>query len=174
MRAGDNKLKDIKDLWTGRVLSVLENMADTAGIDSKGFSRRLKVGKPPESAMGDLSYPLFPFAKDFKKAPPALAGEIAGALGGGEAGVSVAGPYLNIRIDRAAAISRLLANIESSGDKWGFGDELAGRKVMVEFSSPNTNKPLHLGHLRNDILGESGKRSGCAYLQVHAGLSEVR
>ncbi len=151
-------MKDIKAMWTGRVLSVLENMAGTAGIDSKGFSKSLSVGKPPDSNMGDLSYPLFPFAKDFKKAPPALAGEIAGELGGEEAGVSVAGPYLNIRIDRAAAISRLLENIESFGDKWGSGDELTGRKVMVEFSSPNTNKPLHLGHLRNDILGESCAR----------------
>ncbi|HCC37901.1 MAG TPA: arginine--tRNA ligase, partial [Treponema sp.] len=35
---------------------------------------------------------------------------------------------------------------------------LTGKKIMVEFSSPNTNKPLHLGHLRNDVLGESVSR----------------
>jgi arginyl-tRNA synthetase len=133
-------------------------MAEAAGIDSESFSGRLSVGKPPKSDMGDLSYPLFPFAKDFRKAPPALAAEIAEKLGGEEAGVSLAGPYLNIRIDRGSAVADLLKNIDSAGDSWGAGDELNGRKVMVEFSSPNTNKPLHLGHLRNDILGESCAR----------------
>ncbi len=151
-------MKDIKELWTSRVLDALENLAEDAEIDSDGFSSRLSVGKPPKSNMGDLSFPLFPFAKDFKQAPPVLAGKVAARLGGEKAGVTIAGPYLNIRIDRVPAISDLLARVESSGDEWGFGTELTGRKVMVEFSSPNTNKPLHLGHLRNDILGESCAR----------------
>ena len=158
MSRKESQLKDIQNLWTSRVLGELENMAESAGIESDGFSSRLSVGKPPKSDMGDLSYPLFPFAKDLKMAVPALAAEIAERLGGDKAGISVAGPYLNIRIDRASAISNLLETIEASGDDWGSGDNLAGRKVMVEFSSPNTNKPLHLGHLRNDILGESCAR----------------
>lgn len=133
-------------------------MAEAAGISSENFHSRLTVGKPPKSKMGDLSFPLFPFAKDFKKAPPALAAQVAEELGGKDAGVGVAGPYLNVRIDRSEAMSALLNSIDTHGDKWGSGDELKGRKIMVEFSSPNTNKPLHLGHLRNDILGESCAR----------------
>mgnify|MGYP000116715855 CR=1 FL=1 len=43
----------------------------------------------------------------------------------------------------------------AAGDDWGRGDGLKGRKVMIEFSSPNTNKPLHLGHVRNNLLGAS-------------------
>lgn len=108
--------------------------------------------------MGDLSFPMFPFAKDFKKAPPVLAAAAAEELGGENTGVGVAGPYLNVKIDRSAAMSALLDSIEAGGDKWGTGHELNGRKIMIEFSSPNTNKPLHLGHLRNDILGESCAR----------------
>ena len=151
-------MNDIKELWTSRVLGVLVNMANDAGVSSDGFADRLSVGKPPKSDMGDLSFPLFPFAKDLKQAPPALAARIAEELGGSDAGLGVAGPYLNIRIDRSSAISDLLTTIDSAGDRWGSGEELTGRKVMVEFSSPNTNKPLHLGHLRNDILGESCAR----------------
>jgi arginyl-tRNA synthetase len=151
-------MNEIKELWTSRVLGVLEMLANDAGVSSDGFSGRLSVGKPPKSDMGDLSFPLFPFAKDLKQAPPALAARIAEELGGSDAGLGVAGPYLNIRIDRSSAISDLLTAIESAGDRWGSGVELTGRKVMVEFSSPNTNKPLHLGHLRNDILGESCAR----------------
>lgn len=151
-------MNDIKDLWTVRVLAALEKMAEAAGVSSENFSSRLTVGKPPKSDMGDLSFPLFPFAKDFRKAPPALASELAEELGGEPAGIGVAGPYLNVRIDRGAAISDLLEAINTHGDSWGSGDELNGRKIMIEFSSPNTNKPLHLGHLRNDILGESCAR----------------
>lgn len=151
-------MNDIKELWTARVLAVLEKMADAAGVSSENFQSRLTVGKPPKSDMGDLSFPLFPFAKDFKKAPPVLAAAVAEELGGDEAGVGVAGPYLNVKIDRGTAMSALLESIDTQGDKWGTGDELNGRKIMIEFSSPNTNKPLHLGHLRNDILGESCAR----------------
>ncbi|MDT8297204.1 MAG: arginine--tRNA ligase [Spirochaetaceae bacterium] len=151
-------MNDIKDQWTSRVLKALEDMAKEAGVESDGFSKRLSVGKPPKSEMGDLSFPLFPFAKDFRKAPPVLASDLAERLGGEESGVGTAGPYLNIKINRAAAMKRLLVDVEAASDAWGSGNELSGRKVMIEFSSPNTNKPLHLGHLRNDILGESCAR----------------
>jgi arginyl-tRNA synthetase len=45
--------------------------------------------------------------------------------------------------------------IREEGDAYGHNKTLAGKRVMVEFSCPNTNKPLHLGHLRNDSIGES-------------------
>jgi arginyl-tRNA synthetase len=148
----------MKELWTSRVLDTLVSMAESAGVKSDDFPGRLSVGKPPKSELGDFSFPLFPFSKDLRKSPQVLAEEIAAVLGGSGAGVSTAGPYLNIRIDRSAMMSDLLKTIDDAGDSWGSGEELKGRKVMIEFSSPNTNKPLHLGHLRNDILGESCAR----------------
>ena len=56
-----------------------------------------------------------------------------------------------------------MQKIKSQGSNFGkFNIEgkphLEGHKIMIEFSSPNTNKPLHLGHLRNDALGESVSR----------------
>ena len=73
------------------------------------------------------------------------------------------GPYVNVKLNKAAAISVVLEKIASQKASYGaYGEEgkkpLDGRRVMVEFSSPNTNKPLHLGHLRNDALGESISR----------------
>jgi arginyl-tRNA synthetase len=55
-------------------------------------------------------------------------------------------------------IGEVLAEIEDLGARYGRVSDLAGGRVMVEFSCPNTNKPLHLGHLRNDALGESLSR----------------
>jgi len=151
-------VKNIKELWSNRIFEALSHMADEANISSKDFANRLIAGKPPKSDMGDLSFPLFSFARDFRKSAPILAQELATFLGGEGAGIRTAGPYINIHIDRSSTIAHLFSDIDSAGDEWGNGEELCGRKVMIEFSSPNTNKPLHLGHLRNDILGESCAR----------------
>jgi arginyl-tRNA synthetase len=64
---------------------------------------------------------------------------------------------VNVRLDRGESAGTILKEIldDGGGGKSAQGQTLAGRRIMVEFSSPNTNKPLHLGHLRNDVLGES-------------------
>ena len=73
------------------------------------------------------------------------------------------GPYVNLKLDKTKAISNILKKIEEQREEFGSLDEngkkpLANEKIMIEFSSPNTNKPLHLGHMRNDALGESVSR----------------
>ena len=161
-------LKAIREQWRADVLRGLEQLALSSGVESSGFADRLIAGKPPSSDMGDLSFPLFPFAKDFRRSPAALASDLAEHLGGGSRGVGFAGPYINISINRAQLTASVLAGVESAGDRWGAGEELKGRRIMIEFSSPNTNKPLHLGHLRNDILGESCARIlSCRGAEVH-------
>ena len=63
--------------------------------------------------------------------------------------------FLNIDINKISWL-KLFFNIYSEKD-WGFKKNI-GKELMVEFSSPNTNKPLHLGHLRNIFLGDSISR----------------
>lgn len=151
-------MKEITEQWTAKVLSTLDEIASTLGIDASGFADLLHVGKPPKSDMGDLSYPLFPFAKELKTSPVQLAAQVAEKLDCSNDNIKAHGPYVNIRIDRNFAINFLLTKVEKSGETWGEGKELSNQKVMIEFSSPNTNKPLHLGHLRNNIIGESCAR----------------
>ena len=67
----------------------------------------------------------------------------------------IAGPYLNIRFDIPALASSIIEDAESHDAEYGHVDDLSGKRVMLEFSCPNTNKPLHLGHMRNDSLGQS-------------------
>jgi arginyl-tRNA synthetase len=109
--------------------------------------------------MGDLAFPMFPFARDFKKAPPLIASELAALMESNIPGnVKSAGPYLNVYIDRESVFENIIKEVNKKTEKYGQTGSLTGQKIMVEFSSPNTNKPLHLGHLRNDILGESTAR----------------
>jgi arginyl-tRNA synthetase len=116
--------------------------------------------------MGDLGFPMFGFAKLFKKGPAQIAQMVAAELPGSVAD----GPYVNIRLNRSELARDILSELLDSAhpknalayDKSvapvGKPPTLLGKRVMVEFSSPNTNKPLHLGHLRNDVLGESISR----------------
>jgi arginyl-tRNA synthetase len=121
--------------------------------------------------MGDVGIPMFPFAKALRMAPVLIAAKAAALIAENgaarEAGeFFAAGPYLNVRLNKSAATALILEKIGVEGASYGRFDRqdavgkvpLAGRRVMVEFSSPNTNKPLHLGHLRNDALGESVSR----------------
>ena len=122
------------------------------------------VQNAPNPEMGDLGAPMFAFAKALRMAPPQIAAGVAAKITDKSLGEFIAvGPYVNVKLDKSGAASPILKAIKSQGDSYGStGSDgkkpLAGRRVMIEFSSPNTNKPLHLGHVRNDALGESVSR----------------
>ena len=119
---------------------------------------------PPKPEMGDLAFPLFAYAKAFSKAPNVLAQELSARINAisedpnankpdGEA--FALGPYMNVRVNMDSVVSQMYGKIKSSGASYGHSNLLEDRKVMIEFSCPNTNKPLHLGHVRNDCIGQS-------------------
>ncbi|MGA2438512.1 MAG: arginine--tRNA ligase, partial [Acidobacteriaceae bacterium] len=123
---------------------------------------QLAVEQPPNIALGDLALPVaFELAKRLRKAPRAIATELAAELNAliasdpnalpGVASVEVAGAgYLNIRLDRAAALRAIARDqhAEIGGD--GFR--------LVEHTSINPNKAAHIGHLRNAVLGDTFQR----------------
>lgn len=117
---------------------------------------------PPDSKLGDIGIPLFSFAKSFKLSPAKIAEMVARrietAYGESLGAVHAVGPYLNIFLPKQALVTELFKTVSEQGPDYGKNKTLCERKIMLEFSSPNTNKPLHLGHLRNDALGESVSR----------------
>ncbi|MBQ9495538.1 MAG: arginine--tRNA ligase [Treponema sp.] len=136
-------------------------------------SESLVLQTPPNPEMGDIGIPMFPYAKQFHMAPPAIAQEVVKIINSAQtlAGISpsslgeflAAGPYVNLKLNKGSAAFAILSRIAKQGASYGSLDEngkapLAGRRIMLEYSSPNTNKPLHLGHMRNDALGESVSR----------------
>ena len=105
---------------------------------------------------GDYTIVLFAITKTLKKSPEALANELGEYLLKNHpelfSAFNVIKGFLNLVIDEAPLFSFLNENY----DKKDFGKKASThKKVMVEYSSPNTNKPLHLGHLRNNFLGWS-------------------
>jgi len=131
-----------------------------AGINADNISPAHIIAEiPPNPEMGDLGFPMFSFAKMLRMGPPQIAQMVCASLAEGAPsteGASAVGPYVNVRLNRAVTAKAILQEV--LGENAQKVDTLAGKKVMVEFSSPNTNKPLHLGHLRNNVLGESISR----------------
>ena len=108
---------------------------------------------------GDYTIVVFPLAKVAGKAPDAIAAEIGDELVAEGLAVryNVVKGFLNLVVDRGHFV-RLLNDIDSHRQ---YGFVKANEKsplMMIEFSSPNTNKPLHLGHIRNNLLGDSISR----------------
>ena len=111
---------------------------------------RVVLERPPRVALGDLASPVaFDLAKPLRKAPRAIAAEIAAALRLPE-GVSEArvegGGYVNFRIARGPFAAGLLAAPPPLPERPG--------KVVVEHTNINPNKAAHIGHLRNAVLGD--------------------
>ncbi|HWB91689.1 MAG TPA: arginine--tRNA ligase [Puia sp.] len=105
---------------------------------------------------GDYTVVLFSFVKLLKKDPGTLGNELGAALVAANPGLfaryNVIKGFLNLSI----ADSYWLEFLHRQHDNPDFGRKPRhGKKVMIEYSSPNTNKPLHLGHLRNNFLGWS-------------------
>ena len=164
---------DVKTESRAIVAAALNEFKNSKNIEGDPVAEdAIAVENPPKPEMGDIGMPMFPFAKLFRGAPPMIAAEVVKIISASESLSSRAkaigtflavGPYVNVKLDKAGAASGLLERIEKEGADYGKLNDagkphLEGRRVMVEFSSPNTNKPLHLGHMRNDALGESVSR----------------
>ena len=127
-----------------------------------------KIEIPPESLMGDFAFPCFFLSSRAKKNPNEIALKIKNEikiLPKEIFEIKVTGAYLNFFVDKKILALNLIKEILVTKEtpleknkKYGSNNFKKGKKISVEFPSPNTNKPLHLGHLRNMAIGESVSR----------------
>jgi len=141
------------------VIQQIELFAQQALADLfqyKTKSGNILINETKPEFEGDYTIVLFSFVKQLKKSPELLAKELGDFLIQKNpqffSSYNVIKGFLNLSVADNIWAGFLLQNFnnENFGKK-----EKNGKKVMVEYSSPNTNKPLHLGHLRNNFLGWS-------------------
>jgi arginyl-tRNA synthetase len=113
---------------------------------------------PPDSKLGDLAFGCFKLAKSMGKSPAEIAKDLASKFDTKNtdiASVSAAGPYVNFLLSTGFAVHRVIRDIEVSRDQYGNSTDGANRQLVLEYAQPNTHKEIHVGHLRNLVLGVS-------------------
>ena len=120
-----------------------------------GTSDNIQIQKTRKEFEGDYTVVVFPLLRASKKSPEATATELGEKIVATTPEIksfNVIKGFLNLVIDSSFWSARFQEIAEAKD----FGmAEPSGRTIMIEYSSPNTNKPLHLGHIRNNLLGYS-------------------
>ncbi|MCX7714845.1 MAG: arginine--tRNA ligase [Clostridia bacterium] len=134
---------------------IIDKITELSGLMRETVENAVEI--PPEKKLGDLAFPCFVLAKTMRKAPPAIAKELAEKIGSDEYidRVEAVGGYVNFFYRRDVFSKTVLSAIKSAGENWGSSDIGKGRTVLVEFSSPNIAKPFHIGHLFSTAIGNS-------------------
>ncbi|MBX2986543.1 MAG: arginine--tRNA ligase [Bdellovibrionaceae bacterium] len=107
---------------------------------------------------GHLAYPVFALAKDKRRPPAELANELANELQGkipGVKSIQAAGGFLNFTLTAEALQNWLWQSLKDPTVPLGHNQKLSGQTVVVDFSSPNVAKPMHVGHFRATIIGQA-------------------
>lgn len=143
----------LEQILTEKVQEAVKNLY---GIEVNEQQVQLQKTRPEFE--GDITLVVFPFVKAARKAPAQVAAEIGETLKGElvEKYNAVQG-FLNLSIAQTYWLAQLqtIADTENYGQQTRTKEDGSQPLMMVEYSSPNTNKPLHLGHVRNNLLGYS-------------------
>jgi len=108
---------------------------------------------PPNPALGDYAFPCFILSKHFKKAPNEVASKLSSEIKPTKdiSEIKAAGPYLNFFINKIKLAEQTI-EINANFGKNKIGK---GRKIAIDFSGPNIGKPMHIGHIRSTVIGDS-------------------
>lgn len=112
------------------------------------------VAVPPDSKMGDFAFLCFKLGGNPKDAAENLKKKIGKPAFIDK--IEVLGSYLNFFLDSSILAKETISTIKQQKEKFGKGNK--GKKIVIEYCGPNTNKPLHLGHVRNMALGNAVSR----------------
>ena len=154
-RNGDNKSKGGKYMinFKSEVSNALEGLE--LGLEREEIERLIEI--PPSYDMGDYAFPCFQLAKKFRKAPNAIANDLVEKIGDNIyfEKIEGIGPYINFFVNKEKLFETVVNEVAKEKECFGSTNMGDGKKVLVEFSSPNIAKPFHIGHIRTTIIGNA-------------------
>lgn len=132
--------------------AVINILKKKISLDESKIEELIEI--PPDSKLGNFAFPCFQLAKEFKKSPNQIAEDLSKDLLTTTEinNIEANGPYINFFIDPTSLAKLTLTEIKEKQQQYG-NQKQTNKLVMVEYSGPNSNKPLHIGHIRNNTLG---------------------
>lgn len=157
-------MQDYQKSYAHLLKTISETYAILPHNEEKFFGDLIEYA--PSHIQGDLALPCFSFAAVCKKSPVHIAQELADVISEYSKedatdsyawieSVEAVGPYCNISLSLSVLVQNLLPLVYDTNKQYGTQYVEDPQTILIESPSPNTNKPLHLGHVRNMLLGTS-------------------